>query len=170
MRARTSSTSVARSAMYPPRALNRAATPSAASHTARSTPVPAVISFPAAFRSMASLAIRAVASRTVLPSSRAREARSLSSSWTASAAAFRPAMASAGSVPAGRALLVAGSANGSGMCLTVAMTRPGLTPTPWNAVVPAVFRAVAFIEVLFRLFGSTVPSGRQRYRLVEGGL
>ena len=79
---------------------------------------------------MVSVAMRAVASRTALPSPLTVSARALSSSWTAFAAAFSAAVASSAVTPAGSCSPAGGSLIGLGICRTVPMMRPGLTPTP----------------------------------------
>ena len=91
---------------------------------------PRAISLAAPLISMVSLAISAVASRTALPSPVACSARALSSSWTACAAAFSAAVASSAVAPAASCSPAGGSLIGLGICRTVPMMRPGLTPTP----------------------------------------
>src|SRR5699024_9780220 len=126
-RARTSRTSAALSAMYPPRASSCAAVSSATVHTAVSASV-SVSRLIAGLMSVGSLAISAVA----LGTSRAWpvSARSSSSACTAAEASRMRVASASGSCGAGCST---GAVTGGGMTLAGATTRPGTTPMPENS-------------------------------------
>ncbi len=91
----------------------------------------------------------AVASRTALPSPEALSARPLSSSWTACAAAFKPATASSGLTSAANRSPDGGSLTGLGIWRTEPMMRPGLTP---------LLLGNSALNPLFLLVGSGPPA------------
>ena len=131
MRARTSRTSVARSAMYPPRFSSMEATWSPASHTARSGVFPPERTRPwAVCVREGSAAICAVASRIFFPSPFARSARRTRVACTAAAAAGIRSDSACTSAPSGSVASAAGSATGGAIVRMVPITRPGLTATP----------------------------------------
>ncbi len=82
---------------------------------ARCPDVPRPISLVALFRSMVSVAISAVASRTAFPSPLTVSDRALSSSWTALAAVLSAAEASSAVTPAGSCSPAGGSLIGLGI-------------------------------------------------------
>src|SRR5699024_4990585 len=128
-RARTSRTSAALSAMYPPRASSCAAVSSATVHTAVSASV-SVSRLIAVLMSVGSLAMRAVALSTSWASPVTVSARSSSSACTAAEASRMRVASASGSCGAGCST---GAVTGGGMTLAGATTRPGTTPMPENS-------------------------------------
>ena len=131
MRARTSRTSVARSAMYPPSPSSMVATWSPASHTARAGDFPPEVTKPCAvWVREGSAAICAVASRIFFPSPVARSARRMSEACTAAAATGIRSASAAASAPSASFSPAGGSATGGAIERIFPITRPGLTATP----------------------------------------
>src|SRR5699024_3309279 len=142
MRARTSRTSAARSAMYPPRPSSMVATWSPASQTARAGDLPPEVTKPCAVCvSEGSAAICAVASRIFFPSPAARAASRVSEACTAAAAAGIRSASTAASAPSGSSSPTGGSATGGAIARILPMTRPGLTATPVYCAIEAISSA-----------------------------
>src|SRR5699024_2434305 len=128
-RARTSRTSAALSAIYPPRASSCAAVSSATVHTAVSASV-SVSRLIAVLMSVGSLSMRAVSVSTPWASPVTVSARSSSSACTAAEASRIRVASASGSCGGG---CLTGAVTGGGMTLAGATTRPGTTPMPENS-------------------------------------